>query len=258
MAGEIKVVTFNLRVSWETDGINSFLHRMGIIYEKVKAEMPDIIGFQEVQERQLECLERLMPEYVWVGQGRNANVDGEGLYLAVRKESMYILMFDTFWMSPEPYKPGSRFEIQSEYPRICNVARVYHKATGKMLYVYNLHLDHMSKDAQEKGIRCVLEYLSRETKKTGIPSILMGDFNAKPDSRTIDICHAYTEVSIVDVTTEVSHTLHKFGTTKAKIDYLFVTKELEGNVLDVGIWEDRKNGIYLSDHYPVYLNMKLS
>lgn len=45
----MKVVTYNLSCDWDScDGINSFIHRAGMIYERLDAEMPDIIAFQEV------------------------------------------------------------------------------------------------------------------------------------------------------------------------------------------------------------------
>ena len=35
-----KIVTFNIRNPWNTDGINSFMHRAGLVYDKVMTEMP--------------------------------------------------------------------------------------------------------------------------------------------------------------------------------------------------------------------------
>ena len=54
----IKTVTFNMRYAWDTDGINSFIHRAGLIYYKIRSEMPDIIGFQEVMPGHREWLQR--------------------------------------------------------------------------------------------------------------------------------------------------------------------------------------------------------
>ena len=57
MGNTAKIVTFNLRFGWEPDGIKHFLHRIGIVFEKIQKEMPDIIGFQEVRAEQFIFLE---------------------------------------------------------------------------------------------------------------------------------------------------------------------------------------------------------
>ena len=62
IAVKMKVVSYNLRYMphTEIDGINNFTHRIGMVFEKICAEMPDIIGFQEVLPRQHLYLERML------------------------------------------------------------------------------------------------------------------------------------------------------------------------------------------------------
>ena len=43
MSQTIKIVSFNLRSQYTGDGINAFVHRAGLIYEKIKQEKPDIV-----------------------------------------------------------------------------------------------------------------------------------------------------------------------------------------------------------------------
>ena len=61
----------------------------------------------------------------------------------------------------------------------------------------------------------------------------------------------YTEYT--DTTDNLTTTFHAFGTAKEpfKIDYIFVSSELKDKFATAYAWEDMKNGIYLSDHYPV-------
>ena len=249
----MKLVTFNLRVSVDVDGINCFPHRMGLIYQKIKAERPDIICFQEVRPVQLECLEMMMPEYVLVGQGREADYAGEGLYTAVHKDSIQLLAFDTFWLSPEPYTPGSRFGHQSQFLRICSVLRVRRKDNGRVFLVYNLHLDHKSEEARISQLEVVLEHLKRAQEINSFPAVIMGDFNAVPGSRTIQQCDSFEAVALTNVTEDIPCSFHNFGRVATKIDHMFMTKELQENVTEIGIWDQMENGIYLSDHYPIYV-----
>ena len=86
--------------------------------------------------------------------------------------------------------------------------------------------------------------------------IILGDFNATPDSETMDfVCK---KEWLVDATSSIQETtFHDFGKADCyKIDYVFLTKELAEEVVDVQLWKDQENGIYLSDHYPICVKFK--
>lgn len=137
----MKLVTFNLSCDWNScDGINSFVHRAGMIYDRILEEMPDVLAFQEVIPRSLDFLRRLFPEYEFFGQLRTEHFDGEGLYTAVRRDTYDATAFEAFWMSPNPYEPGSRFPEQSECPRVCILTDLRNRKTGERLRLLNVHL----------------------------------------------------------------------------------------------------------------------
>ncbi len=56
----MKIVTFNIRVITD-DGVNNFYNRIGFIRQKIKAEMPDVIAFQEVTDAIREALIEALP-----------------------------------------------------------------------------------------------------------------------------------------------------------------------------------------------------
>lgn len=117
---ELNIVTFNIRCVWKKgDGINSFVHRAGMIYEKITQERPDIILFQEMRKEHLGLMRRMLPEYDFIGHLRDADYTGEGVFTAILKSRIQLLGMDSYWLSPTPYQPGSRFEIQSLCPRTC-------------------------------------------------------------------------------------------------------------------------------------------
>ena len=256
---KMRVVCYNLRYMPNTtmDGINNFVHRAGMIFEKIFAEMTDIIGFQEVLPRQHMYLERMLTEYTIVGQFRDADFLGEGNFVALRKDRFQVLGYDTFWLSPTPYEPGSRFEGQSDCPRICNVIRVRHKLNNQIFRIFNTHLDHVGEEARVKGIKCILDELERLNAITEFPAMIMGDFNAYPDSETIRLCETYEKYPLVDVTAGLAGTFHSFGKTNTKIDYLYMTDELAAKVTAYGQWDDVQNGCYLSDHTPIWADVEI-
>lgn len=255
--GEIfmKIVTFNLRCVWDKDGINSFIHRVGMIYDKIKEEMPDIIAFQECTPRSMELMEKMFPEYSFSGMFRSENYWGEGLFTAVRKEDFRIASAESFWISPTPYVPGSRFPEQSDCPRICNAVVVRNRKTDKMIRLFNIHLDHISEAARVKGMDFMLGKMAEYNKQLPLPSVILGDFNCTPESEPIKMCVACENPVLFDVTAGIECTNHDFGRfdgcSAKKIDYIFVTQELNKSFRSVTVWDTCHDGIYLSDHYPV-------
>jgi len=245
----MKIVTYNLRCCYLGDGINSFVYRMGMIHDKITAEQPDVIAFQEVVDKCLEMLEKLLPDYLFVGQYRGPDYDGEGLYTAINKKTCQLLGLETIWLSPTPYVPGSRYENQSGCPRICVETLVRHSATGQLLRLFNLHLDHISEEARVCGMQCTLDFVKQFEGRGEIPVAILGDFNARPDSEAIALCGAFPGVREVTGTVECS--FHNFGKRGAKIDYIFLSDALADQVKSVAAWEDVQDGIYLSDHYPI-------
>ena len=251
----MKICTFNLRNPWAGDGINAFMHRMGLVYDKINEEKPDAVAFQEVMPKQKILLARLLPEYEFIGQGRNADHTGEGLYIAVRKDVWSVVAYETFWISPAPHSPGSRFPSQSEYPRICNVFQIRRKESGKMLRIFNIHLDHACAEARTEGIKCVLKKVAEWNARLSLPTVILGDFNSEPYSEAIRYCNSNPNVSVFDVTGSIARTNHDFGrnlpTSPTKIDYIYVTAELANKHVKTEAWEDCHEGIYLSDHFPI-------
>ena len=245
----LKVVTFNIRSSYSGDGINSFIYRAAFIADKINKEKPDVISFQEMTPVIIDAMKKLLSKYEFVGHGRNEDYDGEGLYTAVRKDTCSIVGWDSIWLSPKPYTPGSRFENQSECPRICVQTMVYHKETGKIMRVFNSHLDHISDEARIEGLNVTFDFIESYKEKGNHPFVLLGDFNARPDSEVIKACNQKSEMQ--EVTKNIPTTFHAFGKKASKIDYIYMSDELAQAINTVEAWTDEINGIYLSDHYPV-------
>ncbi len=253
----MKIVTFNVRCQWDKDGINSFIHRIGLIYDKIGLENPDVIAFQEMTAKHLDVLKKLLPEYEFFGSGRLADYSSEGLYTAYKKERYLSVKNRIFWISDTPEVPESKFACQSIFPRICIETKLFDKNSKKCVNVYNVHLDHRGleagekEDARTKGLECVFNQTTGDC-----PAVVLGDFNAKPEHYSLSLCNKY---GFIDVTDNLTVTFHNYGNPEKfmKIDYILVSKELKDKVSPAYIWDDMKNGIYLSDHYPVACEIDL-
>ncbi len=263
MNNALKLVSFNLRCLWTGDGINGFVHRAGRILDKIDTEMPDVICFQECTEKMRDFFLRHLPEYEFHYQGRNEDLNGEGLAFALRKDTIELITTDRFWLSPTPFVPGSRFEEQSTCPRICQIIMARMKKDNKVFRVYNNHLDHQSDKARILGITAVMERVKSDFLQFECPCFILGDFNAEPESEPIAYCNNYKEFPIVDLTKAVPRTFHQFGAllnsdeATRKIDYIYCNSATAEKPHEVTVWDDEIHGIYLSDHYPLCLEIEL-
>lgn len=251
---KLSIVSFNIRHVWAGDGINSFIHRAGLIDERISAEQPDVIAFQEIREKNLAILKKLMPDYYFVGHLRNSDYKGEGLYTAVKKNSCEVIGFEAVWLSPTPYIAGSRFECQSDNPRICLCTTVRHLETGKLFRVFNIHLD-LPEQARVLGMKSTFEYVEQQNAKLALPFVILGDFNSQPGDPVINMCDSYEGVK--DITSHIPVTFQNFGKCEQKLDYMYVSPEFAQSVTEVKIWDDAINGIYISDHYPVAADFEI-
>ena len=62
-----RVMSFNLRLPNQGDGINYWDHRRPLVASTIRYHEPDIIGVQEAFRRQLDEMMTDMPEYTWFG-----------------------------------------------------------------------------------------------------------------------------------------------------------------------------------------------
>ena len=239
----MKIVTFNLRMETAADGPHRFRNRREAIAERIRAEAPDILGFQEALPEMYDFLREKLPEYTFVGHGRSENYLGEANPIAFRTARFALKSCATRWLSPTPEIPGSRFsEDQSICPRIFVTAALYDRQTGCAFRVVNTHLDHEGPIARRRA----LELIAREI-PNDLPAVLMGDFNCPPDDPALGPLLG----RFLDQSAGLGHTFHAFegyySWKTDKIDYIFTTEEFRKNAC--GLWKNE--GVCLSDHYPV-------
>lgn len=249
----MKLVTFNIRCDYDQDGVNCFRFRIPGILAAFARERADVYCFQEVLPHVASWLREALPEYTLVGCGRGEDLDGERVTVAFRKERFDLMKMDTFWLSPTPEIPGSRYPDQSICPRTCTAVVLHDLNEDGVLRVLNTHLDHEGAGARRAGLEQILNYEQAEKFFAGVPTVLAGDFNAEPGSPEL----FPLESSSVwrSAVPEAWETFHNYGRQKnCTIDYIF----LKGNIRcsAAGRWTESENGVYLSDHYPVWSELE--
>lgn len=242
----MKLVTFNIRYDCGHDGKNNFCFRKPLILEKIRQESPDILCFQEVLPHVAVWLKESLEGYYVVGCPREKDLSDEQVCIAFRSDKFNLMKMDTYWLSPTPWVPGSRYEVQSICPRVCTEVTLQELASMRVFRLVNTHLDHEGAPARLLAARQILNKLEQEPFFPHVPTILVGDMNAEPDSEEIQLLSS----SMRNETADIGHTFHNFGRGQnVQIDYIFTKGDIRCTY--AGKWTDCKDGIYLSDHYPV-------
>lgn len=258
---KMKVMSFNVRADSILDVRNRWKHRSEIVYEVIKKYDCDVVGLQEVTDRMYMDLNKAIDGYYMIGKGRTKRYFNERNNLLV-KEDYNLLEEETFWLSKTPSKTGSSVWY-SMFPRICTTA-VIQLANNLKIRIYNTHLDCLLPSAREYGLKKIGEYVGECYQKEKLPCILMGDFNAGPQSKLIQQFSqgSYSDkrfIAVQDVKKEIYNEAtmgHFKGKTRGlHIDYIFVSEEFE--IKDVEIIKYQKNNKYPSDHYPILAEINL-
>lgn len=245
----MKIVTFNIRCDYEQDGGNSFCFRKPLILKKIRDEQPDVICFQEVLPHVAAWLKEVLMDYTVVGCGRSKNLSDEQVSVAFRKDAMNLIYMDTFWLSPTPGIPGSRYEEQSICPRVCTEVLLEEMREEKIFRLFNIHLDHLGTEARKLGLSQILKKAEQTVLFSEAPVVLAGDFNAEQDSSEMKLMDEYP--SYINAAAGIGVTYHGFEAEDdpESIDDIFYQSPLRCERIEK--WEDQEQGIWLSDHYPI-------
>ena len=248
----MKLVTYNIRYDCGQDGINNFSCRKSFILETIAREKPDVIGFQEVLPHVALWLKENLKDYYVVGCPRETELTGEQVCIAFRPDKFNLMKMDTFWLSPTPYVPGSRYPEQSICPRTCTEVVLQELSGGKIFRMLNTHLDHEGSLARMLGAGQILETMDAAHFFPEAPIILVGDMNAEPDSPEMQLIASRMQ----NLTEGIGITYHGYmGANQCSIDYIFIKGAITGT--DVKKWEDTRDGLYLSDHFPISAELTL-
>ena len=258
----IRAMTFNIRLDIASDGENAWPHRKDMVAAVIRREAPDLLGTQEVLLHQKQHLEAALPGYTFVGLGRDDGAQGgEFSPLAWRSERFERLDSGTFWLSPTPDRPGKGWD--AAYPRIATWAVLRDRRSGATIRVLNTHFDHVGVVARANAARMIAEWITAGP-SPDTPAIVMGDFNAPPESEPYRILADTARSRLAD-TRRISRsppygppgTFTAFdiaAAAEAPIDHIFVTDDfgVEAYSVLTQHWEGRLP----SDHYPVVADIE--
>ncbi|HAP96789.1 endonuclease/exonuclease/phosphatase family protein [Epilithonimonas hominis] len=250
---DLKVMTYNIRLSLESDKENSWNNRRDDALALMSYYHPDYFGVQEAIPQQMIDIKTNLKDYDFVGVGRDDGKN-QGEYSAIfyDKNKLEVTKSGTFWLSETPEKPSKGWD--AAYNRVCTYAFFKIKNTGKQFLAMNLHFDHVGDVARVNSAKLILEKI-KELNPKNLPLTLAGDFNLTDGSEPIKIISksltdSYYNSQKPHYGPKGTFTGFDINTIpQDRIDYIFV-KGFE--VLSNRTINDRReNLLYPSDHFPI-------
>jgi len=280
----LKVATYNIRNenSGDASNGNGWAQRCPVICQMIQFHDFDIFGAQEVLHGQLLNMLSALPEYGYIGVGRDdGKENGEYSPVFYKTKKFKLLQSGHFWMSAVTDIPNKGWD--AALPRICTWGKFLDRKSGISFWFFNLHMDHIGVEARKQSTLLVLKTIKEKCGNQ--PVILTGDFNVDQNNESYSLLnHSGILTDSYDLTKiryALNGTFNNFDAnlkTDSRIDHIFVTSKWK--VLRYGVLTDSyrsatENGKevnstnfpkevslqqYLvrlpSDHFPVEVELK--
>ena len=252
---EIKVMSYNIRLSSgtiEADSIYHWEHRKQASLELMHQEQPTVFGLQEACPAQMDYMVENLPEYGYIGVGRDdGKRKGEFMSIFYKKDEVELIDGGTFWLSQTPDQVTKGWDAACF--RTCTWTILKKKDTGKKFVYLNTHLDHKGQEARKESIKLIV---AKAEELTGgkLPVFITADFNSPTTNEIFKpMQSAMKDARVEAPVTDERGTLNCWGTTPpgVVIDHIFF-RGAEAQKFEV--LRDKDYGApYVSDHYPVML-----
>jgi len=126
----LKIMTYNIRLNLDSDGENSWTNRKDFFSSQMQFYEPDIFGVQEATPSQVTDISSLLPEYSYVGIGREGIGKGESSNVFYKKKHFSVLQENTFWLSETPDVISKGWDAACN--RVCTYVLLKDKKNNKL------------------------------------------------------------------------------------------------------------------------------
>ncbi len=255
----LRVATYNLRYANENPG-EAWTIRRPLVAQCIRMVEPDVLGTQEGLYPQLRDMAADLPDFEWIGLGRQGGSHDEFTAVFYRKARLEPLEYDFFWLSDTPAVIGS-MTWGNRYRRMVTWVRFRDRDTGHEFSVWNTHFDHQVQVARRKSADLIRSRLA--ALDPAVPVLLIGDFNA--DGETNDVHDRLVADDFLRDAWSIAPlrhggergTFNGFGTFPGlgRIDWILVRGAVKIDSVDV--IEFQRDGQFPSDHFPVVAQVQL-
>ena len=266
---EGKVMSYNIRLSSGTeqaDSIYHWQHRKEASLNLMHEERPTVFGLQEACPDQMDYLVENLPEYGYIGVGRDdGKRKGEHMSIFYLKEQVELIDGGTFWLTDgDTTKPGKGWDAR--YNRICSWVRLKDKECKRVFWFFNLHMDHRGIVARRESSHLILKKIA-EIANPKEPVILTGDFNVDQHNEIYSIIAdsgvLVDSYAVAEKHYDIIGTFNGFkpqAWTDHRIDHIFISPSWKALSYDVPTdvyWSEVKNADVATGDFPKEQTMKL-
>lgn len=250
----LTVMSLNIRYPNPQDGANIWEKRRDLTISTIRAAAPDLIGTQELYQRQGDDIVRALPRYRWFGTDRYGGHKDEHMGIFYRRDRLKIVEQGQFWLSETPEKPGS-MSWGIDLPRLVNWA-VFETRDGRRFRFYDTHFPHRDEDegAREQAAKLLATRIAEGPKDQ--PILVTGDFNTVDSSAA----HRVLTATLADAWLArpdregPGFTFHGFtGKGDSRIDWILTREFAVDRIATVAT---HRGPVYPSDHYPVVARVR--
>lgn len=259
----LNVLTYNIRLVNPGDAPNTWEARKDKVFSIIRDAKPDVFGLQEALNEQVPDMEKAFPNYTRVGVGRDdGKISGEFSPLFFNTLKFKLLSSGTFWLSQTPLVAGSR-GWDAACNRVVSWVQLKENNSKSSFFVFCTHFDHMGEIARRNSAILLLHAV--DSLSGDKPAIVVGDFNASPDSEPYKLITEMSDpIHLIDARTlcntakgpEYTYTGFKVGGISGeRIDYIFLKgiSKVDSFVVN----PENHGGYYPSDHLPVSATLRL-
>ena len=248
---DVTIVSYNIRYfNHKADhGKRHWYVRAPLVLRKIAELQPDVLCLQEVHPPQYAYLEKHLVGYKSViGYRENRGVHSEACPIFYNAARFTLLDSGTFWLSDTP-DVQSKYEDSWHY-RISTFVKL-RDADGSVFTVYNTHPDYRIESNRIRQLSVLAERVRKEDGNV----VVTGDMNAVKGEKSLEPFEEMLRDS-KDFRGDVfGATFNGFGEKPEEwIDFIYLPKDC--TLVDTGIDKTLFDGVYPSDHYPIYAKVK--
>ncbi|MDR3252397.1 MAG: endonuclease/exonuclease/phosphatase family protein [Tannerella sp.] len=232
-AQDLTVGSYNIRYANDGDrkAGNGWERRGPILAQQILFNDYDIIGTQEVLHVQLESLLEQLPQYAYIGVGRDDGATkGEYVPVFYKKERFKLLDSGNFWLSTETDHPNKGWD--AALPRICTWAHLKDLKKKHTIWFFNIHFDHIGVEARKNSAILILRKIKEMCGNDAV--ILTGDFNVDQSNESYLLLAGsgvlFDSFEKAQVRFANQGTFNSFRSdlmSNSRIDHIFVSKQLK-------------------------------
>jgi endonuclease/exonuclease/phosphatase family metal-dependent hydrolase len=256
---ELAVMTYNLRYA-SSQPPNAWSARRPVAQELILREQPDVFGTQEALYQQVKDLATDLPDYSWIGTGRDGGSRGEFMAVFYRRDRLEPLEYDHYWLSDTPEVIGSTTWGNTNRRMVTSV-KFRDLRTKQDFFFINTHFDHQIQEAREKSAALVLARIAQLN--TQLPILLVGDFNAVAESNKVydalvgegGFTDTWKTAAKRGESFDTFHNYRTPGKGGRRIDWILARGPVQVRQSEVVTYQ--KDGQYPSDHFPVIARLTL-